>query len=225
MRLHVEYRLAGACDILQIDVGVGDAITPKAILVDYPSLLGLPGPQIQAYPQEAVAAEKFQAMVILGIANSRLKDFYDLYLLTEQFEFEGRTLAEAVVATFDRRKTDLPTQTPLALTSEFAGNPAKRLQWHGFLKRSRMEESAPDMERVVERLAAFMMPVVHSLITGGSPQVIGLQVVHGGAWHLQPGKRDGFFTLFVRRVCPLLFGVIFFFVFRYLLIGLRIFDE
>jgi hypothetical protein len=93
---------------MQVDVGFGDVVTPKAKKVAYPTLLDFPAPKITACPRETVIAEKFQAMVMLGIANSRMKDFYDVYVLARDFSFDGAVLRRAVVATFDRRKTGIP---------------------------------------------------------------------------------------------------------------------
>lgn len=105
---------------LQIDIGFGDAITPGPQAVTYPTLLDFPAPQMNAYPRETVVAEKFQAMVQLCIANSRMKDFYDVWALARQFEFDGTALCAAIQATFQRRQTPLPATAPLALTPEFS---------------------------------------------------------------------------------------------------------
>lgn len=112
IRIHIDARLGNARIRLQIDVGFGDAVTPAPQAVSYPTLLEFPAPRLLAYPRETVVAEKFQAMTVLGIANSRMKDFYDLWTLARQFSFEGATLSAAIEATFDRRKTPLPTDAP-----------------------------------------------------------------------------------------------------------------
>lgn len=87
---------------LQIDIGFGDVITPEAQEIDYPTLLGLPPPRILAYPKETVVSEKLQAMIALGMFNSRMKDFYDLWVMSKQFPFDGETLTRAIQATFER---------------------------------------------------------------------------------------------------------------------------
>ena len=120
---------------LQVDVGFGDAVTPGPVTVQYPGLLDLPVPELAAYPRETVVAEKFQAMVMLGIANSRMKDFFDLWVLARSFAFAGPVLADAIRATFARRKTPVPAAPPLALTSEFGTDKAKVTQWKAFLKK------------------------------------------------------------------------------------------
>ncbi|MDE2462331.1 MAG: nucleotidyl transferase AbiEii/AbiGii toxin family protein, partial [Alphaproteobacteria bacterium] len=128
--------MAGARLSIQIDVGFGDAVTPAAREIDYPSLLDMPTPRLLAYPPETVVAEKFQALVALGMLNSRMKDFFDLWAIGETFSFDGSVLAEAIRATFARRDTALPRQTPIALTAAFAEDAAKQAQWRGFLRRT-----------------------------------------------------------------------------------------
>ena len=121
---------------LQIDVGFGDAITPDAIEVEFPALLDFPAPRLRAYPRETVVAEKLEAMVKLGLANSRMKDFYDLVVLARMFEFDGQLLVRAIAATFQRRGTPLPNGLPVALTSTFVGDALKNTQWSAFVRKS-----------------------------------------------------------------------------------------
>ena len=111
VRLKIEGKLGSARLTVQVDIGFGDAITPAPELVEFPSILNLPSAQLRVYPRETVVAEKFQAMVSLGIANSRLKDFYDIWFLAHQAQFQGSILCQAMRATFNRRKTPLPTNT------------------------------------------------------------------------------------------------------------------
>jgi hypothetical protein len=118
---------------LQIDIGFGDAISPAPVMLHFPTILDFPAPQISTYPPETVVAEKFQAMVILGIANSRMKDFYDLWFLATHFEFDGQLLSTAIQMTFDRRRTLIPSFPPLALTTEFSQDQSKVAQWNAFL--------------------------------------------------------------------------------------------
>ena len=106
-------------------VMAAEFVTPEAINVEYPAILEFPAPVLPAYPRETFVAEKFQAMTALGIANSRMKDFFDLWVLARGFPFEGPTLSRAIGATFRRRKTDLPAEAPLALTAEFGADPGK----------------------------------------------------------------------------------------------------
>ena len=148
---------------LQIDIGFGDAVTPRPQSVKYPSLLGLPTATMKAYPKETVVAEKFEAMVSLGIANSRMKDFYDLWVLSSDFDFDGRVLARAVRATFERRGTALPAQPPIAFTSEFFGDQAKNAQWNAFVNRGRLLAQPPKFAEVVENTMTFLWPVAQAL--------------------------------------------------------------
>ncbi len=113
---------------VQVDIGFGDAVTPAAQELEFPSLLSAEGPRLKAYPRETVVAEKLQAVVALGRANSRMKDFYDLLALSRLFAFEGQSLTQAMRATFERRGTPLPTETPLGLSTAFAEDGDKARQ-------------------------------------------------------------------------------------------------
>ena len=119
---------------VQIDIGFGDAITPEPVWTSYPTLLENPSPILLAYPRETVLAEKFEAMVKLGIANTRMKDFHDLNTLASLFPFSSPSLSEAIRRTFERRKTPLPQEAlPTALTAEFYNDPTKQKQWEAFV--------------------------------------------------------------------------------------------
>ena len=178
VRVLMEARLANARIPLQIDVGFGDVITPGATEIEYPTLLPFPAPKLRAYPKESVVAEKFEAMVKLGVANSRMKDFYDLWVLARQFEFRGPLLARALRATFARRRTALPVSTPLAFTPEFAASPGKQKQWQAFLGKSGLEAEA-SLREVVGTLEEFVMPAVEA--SKGKKQIPYLWKA-GGPW-------------------------------------------
>ncbi len=143
---------------VQVDVGFGDVVTPGPVKILYPTLLDLPAPSVRACPPETVVAEKSQAMVMLGIANSRMKDFYDLWVLSRDFPFEGSTLVQAIQATFKRRLTDIPAKPPVALTEEFAKDAAKVAQWKAFVRRSRLERAAPALHDVLTCIREFLWP-------------------------------------------------------------------
>lgn len=149
---------------IQIDIGFGDVVTPPALKVEYPTLLDMPVPKIRAYPPETAVAEKFQILVDFGIVNSRMKDLFDLWVISETISFNGRNLANAIRQTFNTRNTLIPTGIPLALTREFADDPLKRAQWQGFLRK--LEDcSAPDsLEQVQQQLLLFMLPPVRSIV-------------------------------------------------------------
>jgi len=121
-------------------------------------LLDNPAPHLRAYPVETVVAEKFEALTTLGMANSRLKDFYDLWLIAQTFELRQSTLIEAVQRTFDRRGTALPLDTPVGLTDEFAA--AWATQWRTFLGRERMAAAPEAFAMVIADLRTFLMPLV-----------------------------------------------------------------
>ncbi len=160
VRVTLDAKLGTAKVGVQIDIGFGDAVTPSAVEVAYPSLLDLPRPSLRAYPRETVVAEKLQAMVHLGLLNSRMKDFFDLWVLATHFEFDGELLVRAVKATFERRGTPLPTEPPVALTSTFSNDGSKQKQWTAFLRRSGVGSSDLTLDAVVAGLAEFLLPVV-----------------------------------------------------------------
>jgi predicted nucleotidyltransferase component of viral defense system len=164
---------------LQIDIGFGDVVHPEAILLRYPTLLKSPHPKVKGYPPESVIAEKFQAIVALGMGNSRMKDFYDIWTITKQFTFEGSVLIGAIRTTFERRRTPIPDSIPRGFSDEFASNPEKVNQWKAFLKRTGLEVSTPDLKQVVQDLRAFLMPLVDAET---KDEASGLHWKDGGAW-------------------------------------------
>ena len=143
---------------MQVDVGFGDTVSP--VPVTFPAILPLAPPQIQAYQREAVITEKLQAMVVQDIRNSRMKDFFDLWVLCRTWSFERELLRKAIVSTFERRSTPLPTDTPFALTDGFLLDEQKKAQWTGFLRRLRLEDETPDLKTVGNQLRAFLEPVL-----------------------------------------------------------------
>jgi len=159
IRVHIEARLEKARIQLQIDVGFGDAIVPAATDHVYPTLLDAPAPMIRAYPREVVVAEKLHAAVVLGTANSRMKDFYDLFVLALRFSFKGADLKDAINATFERRRTDLPNAMPAALTPTFYSEEAKAVQWRSYLGRNSLPTSPGDFNEVGKLIRAFLLPL------------------------------------------------------------------
>ena len=138
------------------DIGFGDAVEPGLIEAELPVLLDLPAPKLRAYARETVIAEKFQAMVALGRANTRMKDFYDVWVLLRSYESNSESLARAIAATFERRKTEIPTELPDALTRAFAEDNAKQQQWAGFIKD--VEVNLGPLSEVIDALAEMLMP-------------------------------------------------------------------
>jgi len=151
---------------VQVDIGFGDAVTPEARQITYPTLLDLPAPLILAYPVEIVVAEKLQAMVALGMLNSRMKDFYDVRMISRQFRFEGPKLAEAIRVTFDRRRTEIPESIPTALSDEFAMDSEKGTQWKAFLNRSGLEDIALELPQIIDEIRVFLIPPLNAAARG-----------------------------------------------------------
>jgi hypothetical protein len=158
IRVTLTATLGGARISVQIDVGFGDAIVPGIESATFPTLLDFPAPELNVYPPETVVAEKLQAMVSLGLFNTRMKDFYDLFVLSNRHAFDGSTLAAAIKATFARRQTSLPAVVPVALATAFAEDAEKRTQWMAFLGRTRLRDAPTDLSAVVERLHEFLWP-------------------------------------------------------------------
>ncbi len=161
VRVRTTATIAGARISIQVDIGFGDAITPAAVEIDYPVLLDAPAPHLRAYPVETVVAEKYEALVTLGVANSRLKDFYDLWVISRTFELRQAALVEAVQRTFERRGTTLPSDIPVGLTDEFAE--AWAAQWRAFLSRDRMAAAPGAFAVTISDLRVFLMPLVVGL--------------------------------------------------------------
>lgn len=162
---------------LQVDIGFGDAVTPRPLQIDYPTLLEFPAPKLLAYNRETVIAEKFQAMVLLGMANSRMKDFFDVWSLARDFEFAGPLLTEAISATFHRRKTSFPDALPIALSDVFGSDSQKNTQWHAFLRKGNLAE-AP-LRQVIALVRQFLMPPLEAL---RSDDALPLHWKPGGPW-------------------------------------------
>jgi predicted nucleotidyltransferase component of viral defense system len=182
VRVLLEARLANARIPLQIDVGFGDVITPAPVEVEYPTLLPFPAAKMRAYPKESVVAEKFEAVIKLGMANSRMKDFYDLWVMAGRFEFRSPVLAEALSATFARRETVLPASRPLAFMPEFSASPPKQTQWRAFLRKSGLEADA-SLQDVTTALGEFLMPIVEGILR---KRTIPLLWRPGGPWKGSP---------------------------------------
>lgn len=168
IRVRMTAMISQARASLKIDVGFGDAVVPHAEETPYPTLLDFPAPTIRAYARETVIAEKFHAMVSLGIANSRMKDFYDLYALATSCEFSGSVICSAIRATFERRTTPMPSAAPIALTTEFSKDTTKMTQWRAFVTGGSVGKASSDLSEVVAMLGLFLLPPVNSLSAGQS---------------------------------------------------------
>ncbi len=150
---------------VQIDVGFGDAVVPGPDSVSYPIILsGLPEPQLRAYPRYTVVAEKLEALTSLGMLNSRMKDFFDLWVLAKHSDFDGALLTQAVTATFERRRTAFPEGIPVGLSDEFVQDEQKNKQWLAFLRKNALEPMP--FVTVISDLRGFLLPVLASASTG-----------------------------------------------------------
>ena len=155
LRLRGTASLSSARIAVVVDIGFGDSVEPGLETIDYPVLLDLPAPKLRAYAPETVIAEKFQAMVALGRANSRMKDFYDIWILSRTFHFDADRLARAIAATFARRQTAIPTEIPDALTLAFAEDPLKQRQWAAFI--ADLDNAPNQLQTIISDLIAFLM--------------------------------------------------------------------
>lgn len=178
VRVRFHATLAKARIPMQIDIGFGDVITPAPAEVQYPTLLDFPPPVLQAYPKETVIAEKLEALTKLGLLNSRMKDYYDLSLLSRMYSFEGEPLIEAIVATFRHRGTRIEAE-PAGLTQAYYEDPARTLQWKAFVRRSRFTERSGDLEQLVAEVCSFAFPL---LTAAASEKPFKARWQAGGPW-------------------------------------------
>lgn len=178
-RVKFRVRLGNARQDLQVDVGFGDAVTPEPAEIDYPALLNSSAPRIRAYPCETVIAEKLQALVAFGMTIRRMKDFYDMWILSKQFPFDGASLSAAIAATFERRGTAISEGVPTALTDEFAGDRIKQTQWTAFLKRNALADKALELSKVVQDLRVFLLEPSH---TAAQKRTLSKSWKPGGPW-------------------------------------------
>jgi len=165
MRIKLMAMLGNVRIPLQVDVGAGDAVVPPPEVLDFPGLLDLPRARLRAYRPETSIAEKTEAMVRLALANSRMKDFFDIHRLAETRTFDGETMRLAVTATFTRRGVDIPTERPLALTSEFAEDAQKKVQWAAFVRRTRRPD-LHDLSAIIAALDRFLWPLLQAAARG-----------------------------------------------------------
>ncbi len=163
VRVKLVAYLEDARVLVQIDVGFGDPLVPGPKPIRLPTILEFPPPELQGYSRESAIAEKFQAMVYLGVINSRMKDFYDIWSLASRFEFDGAILAQAIHETFRARQTML-SQTPAAFSDVFANDREKQAQWAAFVRRIQVENAPTSLSDVVQYIKAFLQPVIQALI-------------------------------------------------------------
>jgi hypothetical protein len=142
---------------MQIDFGFGDIVYPKAKIIDYPVILELPKPNLNGYPQETVISEKFEAMIKLGALNSRMKDYYDLWLMIRQLEFKGTHLVEAIKKTFKHRKTDIPQNKPLFADEIYDEKSDRQMLWNGFLKKGNIQHAPTTLSETAKEIESFLI--------------------------------------------------------------------
>lgn len=163
-RIRLSGRLGNARLSLQVDIGIGDAVTPEPEWLDYPSLLEMPPARLRAYRPETSIAEKFHIMVTFGLATSRMKDFFDIAMLAARESFDGDTLAAAIVTTFERRGTELPKRIPDVLRDAFSADSTKQRQWAAFIERNSLQ-SVP-LAETISQIQRFLWPVVQATVRG-----------------------------------------------------------
>ena len=178
-RMNLIAHLGNARITVGVDVGFGDKITPPPKEVEFPTLLEFPKPRVRAYPVETVVAEKLQALVTLGIANSRMKDFFDLWHIGRNTALDGAKLRAAIEGTFERRKTLVPSETPIGLSAEFSENPMKQTQWRAFCRKAVKADKSAELHEVVEFLSAFLLPVLKAV---GNSTEFKEKWPAGGSW-------------------------------------------
>ncbi len=158
VRVIVRSNLGNAQIKVQLDVGFGDSIMPSAITLTYPVLLEMPAPTLRGYSRESMIAEKLQAIAQLGMLNSRMKDFFDIWLLSRQYGFDGKTLRSAIGKTFTNRGTEVSPEL-IALIHNFSRDETKLSQWQAFCRKNRLE-SSPNLEQVAQSITEFIRPLL-----------------------------------------------------------------
>jgi len=181
VRIHLTALLEKTRVRLQIDVAFGDRIVPGPEEIDFPTLLAFPTPHLKSYTRESMVAEKFEAIVTLGMLNTRMKDFFDLWSASQEFRFDGHTLGMAIKTTFETRSTAFPGGPPLALTSEFFDDKEKSKQWKAFLNKARLDADRKSLPEITDALRSFLLPVSSTVANAESYKGMWLP---GGPWRL-----------------------------------------
>lgn len=187
VRTRFRANLGTARITLQLDIGFGDVIVPAAQPIDYPAILDFPAPRLRGYSKETIVSEKFESMVKLGTLNSRMKDYFDIWTLSRQFDFDGELLGNAITKTFSNRGTEIIVD-PVALTPRFADDPEKNIQWRGFIRKSRLDH-LPNLAEVILTVAAFLRPVVAAVAASHS---FSGKWIAPGPWVTRINEHSGF---------------------------------
>jgi len=166
LRARFSARLGNIRIPMQVDIGIGDSMWPEPEYIFYPTLLDMPAPRVQACRKETTIAEKLDAMLELGIMNSRMKDFYDIAVLADLFSFIGRDLQKAIRTALDKETLANLPGLPVAFTDDFTQSADKNIQWAAFLRRIGKNPQNPPFEQVVEKNRNFLLPILQSLKAG-----------------------------------------------------------
>lgn len=166
VRVVLRGRLAKGEFQIQIDVGIDDAVTPDPAWVEFPTLIGHDAPVVLAYQPATAIAEKFETIVTRGLTSSRMKDYYDLWLLLSTRDHKGRHVSDAIAATFNHRDVVIPTDIPPGLTSAFLSEGNRQQYWVGFLTKKQPIDAPHDLAVVCEEIAGFLMPPARAAATG-----------------------------------------------------------
>lgn len=162
VRVRVGGNLGTALINVQVDVGFGDQVIPAPVSLTYPVLLKMPAPRLRGYSRESVIAEKLESMARFGVLNSRMKDFFDIWLLSRQYDFVGKTLGKAIQKTFTNRGA-FASPKLLGLLSSFSKDAGKTAQWHAFCRKNRLDCAPLDLIEVVESIASFVSPLLSAI--------------------------------------------------------------
>ncbi len=165
VRVQMKVYLAKSVVSIQIDIGFGDVVVPAPRMIEFPTLLDFPTPRLRGYPKETKVAEKFEAMVRHGQINSRMKDFFDIWLMSRTYDFDGKILAKAISGTFRNREQNINPE-PVAFSKEFMENDDKQMQWKAFRVRTRVEDAPERFSDLVPILVGFLQPVATALANG-----------------------------------------------------------
>jgi predicted nucleotidyltransferase component of viral defense system len=144
---------------MQLDIGFSDVIFPEPMIIAYPTILEFPPPKLRGYTPESVIAEKFEAMMKLGLVNTRMKDFFDIWILSQQLLLNGESLQNAIQTTFDKRQT-LLNALPDSMSEIFYANPVHQMRWKQFLQNIENEEKDIELSIVIGEIKEFLQPIV-----------------------------------------------------------------
>jgi len=162
VRVRVHGSLGKARVSIQIDIGFGDVIVPNTSTVSYPAILDFPAPELKGYTMESTIAEKFQAMVKLGVLNSRMKDFYDIWFLSRTFDFKGELLGEAIEKTFEKRNTPVNLEAAL-FDPSFGIDKDNNVQWRGFIRKAKLVGAPETFDEIVAAVKLFLEPLARAI--------------------------------------------------------------